>query len=569
MNRHWLVKRTNPEFLRYLSDKLSISATLAQILLNRGIKEPDSINDFLYPSLNNLCDPLLMPDMKDAVDRIGTAIDRGEAVLVHGDYDADGITSTALLVSALRRLGLKTFYHIPNRFTEGYGVSSKGIEKAKISGASLMITVDCGVSSAKEIASALSIGIDVIVTDHHEPPEQLPVATAIINPRRTDSAYPFKCLAGVGVAFKLVQALFQSMGKGGEKADLNKYLDLVALGTIADSVALTGENRILAAYGLKEINNGECRAGIKALRGSANIEGELRSGQLSYTLIPRINAAGRVDDAGVVVELLLTQDNEEAKRIACLLEEQNKERQKIGEKVFRSALNMVDPDNLGNAIVLSSAEWHPGVIGIVASRLVELFYRPVFLFSVKDSLAKGSARSIPPFHLYNGVAECSDLLIGFGGHGQAAGIKILPENLNAFRDRISLIAEKSLRGDDITPVLNIDASVELSDIKIDLVKELSLLEPFGEANSEPLLGAKCVKMMDYRVVGNGHLKMRALQNNAGIDAIGFGKGDVIKNISMSAVADIAFVPCINEWNGKRSLQLNLKAIRPSAANITD
>ncbi|MEW6714218.1 MAG: single-stranded-DNA-specific exonuclease RecJ [Nitrospirota bacterium] len=566
MNRHWLVKRTNPEFLKYLSDKLSISATLAQILVNRGIKEPDSIKDFLYPSLDNLCDPLLMPDMKAAVERIRTAVDRSETVFVHGDYDADGITSTALLVSALRKIGLKTFYHIPNRFTEGYGVSRKGIEKAKICGAGLMITVDCGISSAIEIASARSIGIDVIVTDHHEPPDKLPEATAVINPRRTDSDYPFKYLAGVGVAFKLVQALLQSMGKSGEKADLNEYLDLVALGTIADSVALTGENRILAAYGLKEINSEKCRAGIKALRDSANIEGELRSGQLSFTLIPRINAAGRVDDAGVVVELLLTQDNGEAKRIAGLLEEQNRERQKIGERVFRSALNMVDQDNPGNAIVLSSAEWHPGVIGIVASRLVELFYRPVFLFSVKDSLAKGSARSIPPFHLYNGVAECADILIGFGGHGQAAGIKILPENLPVFRERIGRIAEKSLRDDDITPVLNIDASVELSDIRIDLVKELSLLEPYGEANREPLLGARCVKMIDYRVVGNGHLKMRALQNNTGIDAIGFGKGDIMKKISMTAAADIAFVPCINEWNGARSLQLNLKAIRPSADN---
>lgn len=566
MNRHWLVNRTNPEFLKYLSDKLSISAIFAQVLVNRGMKEPDSIKDFLYPSLNNLCDPLLMPDMKAAVERIKTAIDRNETVFVHGDYDADGVTSTALLVSALRRLGLKTFYHIPNRFTEGYGVSAKGIEKARLCGAGLIITVDCGVSSGSEIASARSIGIDVIVTDHHEPPDQLPEATAVINPRRSDSEYPFKCLAGVGVAFKLVQALFQSMEKGGEKADLNEYLDLVALGTIADSVALTGENRILAAYGLKEINSEKCRAGIKALRDSANLEGELRSGQLSYTLIPRINAAGRVDDAGVVVELLLTQDSEEAKRIADILEEQNRERQKIGEKVFRSALNMVDPDNPGNAIVLSSAEWHPGVIGIVASRLVELFYRPVFLFSVKDSLAKGSARSIPPFHLYNGVAECADILIGFGGHGQAAGIKILPENLPAFRERISLIAEKSLSSDEITPVLNIDASVELSDIKMDLVKELSLLEPDGEANREPLLGAKSVKMTDYRVVGNGHLKMRALQNNAGIDAIGFGKGDIMKKISMTASADIAFVPCINEWNGIKSLQLNLKAIRPSADN---
>jgi len=567
MNRHWLVKRTNPEFLGYLSEKLSISPTFAQILVNRGMKDPDSIKNFLYPSLNDLCDPLLMPDMKKAVERIMAAVEKDETVLVHGDYDADGITSTALLVSALRRIGLKTFYHIPNRFSEGYGLSMKGIEKARSRGAGLIITVDCGISSFSEVNSARSAGIDVIVTDHHEPPDRLPDAAAVINPHRTDSEYPFKYLAGVGVAFKLVQALFESMKKMGESGRLNEYLDLVALGTFADSVPLVGENRILAAYGLREINNQEGRTGLKALRDSVNIDGEIRSGQLSYTLIPRINAAGRVDDAGVVVELLLTEDKGEAKRIAGILEEHNRERQKIGDRVFRSAINMIDQESPGHAIVLSSAEWHPGVTGIVASRLVELFYRPVFLFSVKDSIAKGSARSIPPFNLYQGVAECSDLLIGFGGHSQAAGIKILPEKLPLFRERISLIAEKSLRGCDTTPVLNIDASVELSDIKIDLVKELSLLEPYGEANSEPLLGAKSVKMMDYRIVGNGHLKMRALQNNAGIDTIGFGKGDLLRKISMKAAADIAFVPCINEWNGTRSLQLNLKAMRPSAENL--
>jgi single-stranded-DNA-specific exonuclease len=566
MNRHWLVKRTNHEFLKYLSDKLSISETFAQILVNRGIKEPDSIKDFLYPSLNSLCDPMLMPDMKKAVERIQAAIKRGETVLVHGDYDADGITSAALLVSAFRNFGLKTFYHIPNRFTEGYGVGGKGIEKAKLCGAGLIVTADCGISSAKEIASARSIGIDVIVTDHHEVPEEPPDATAVINPRREDSGYPFKSLAGVGVAFKLVQALLQNLDKSGESAVINRYLDLVALGTIADSVPLTGENRILVSYGLKEINGEACRIGIKALKDFVGISGVLRSGQLAYTLIPRINAAGRVDDAGAVVELLLSEEDNAAKKIAGVLEEQNRERQRIGDRVFRSALNMVDQHNPGNAIVLSSSEWHPGVIGIVASRLVELFYRPVFLFSVKDSLAKGSARSIPPFHLYDSVAECSDLLIGFGGHGQAAGIKILPENLPAFRERISRIAGESLKGDAATPVLNIDASVELSDVKIDLVRELSLLEPFGEANSEPLLGSRRVKMVDCRVVGNGHLKMRALQKNSGIDTIGFGKGDVLNKISMSAAADIAFVPCINEWNGMKSLQLNLKAIRPSTGN---
>ncbi len=564
MKRNWQVNKTNPEFLEYLSNKASISPVLAQILINRGIKDADSIKDFLNPSLNNFHDPFLLPDMYKAVERLKLAVKRDETVFIHGDYDADGITSTALLVSALNKFNLKTFYHIPNRITEGYGISNIGINKAKACGANLIITADCGISSEGEILTALSMGIDVIVTDHHEPPDKLPGAIAVIDPHRKDSEYPFKYLAGVGVAFKLIQAFFQSTPeRKTQSTELNEYLDLVAIGTIADSVSLTDENRIFATFGLQEINNESCRAGIKALKKVALIEKNISSVQLSFTIVPRINAAGRLDDAGEVVELFLTQDEEKASAIAGLLEHQNKKRQKIEGEVLRSALDMITPHQLDNAIVLSSHDWHPGVIGIVASRIADMFYRPVFLFSVKDSIAKGSARSIQSFHLYDAIAECSDLLLGFGGHRQAAGLRMTLDNLQVFKKQMNSIVEKALHADDMIPTLEIDAAVNFSDMNFNLVNELSLLEPFGDSNREPVLGAKYVKILNHRIVGNNHLKMYLTQDNMNFDTIGFSMADKWSKISNASALDIAFVPSINEWNGVRNLQLTLKAIRPS------
>lgn len=564
MHRNWQVNRTNPEFLKHISDKASISPVLTQVLVNRGIRDIESIKNFLCPSLEGLHDPFLLPDMDIAVDRLKTAIRKNETIFIHGDYDADGITSTALLVSALRKLGLKTFYHIPNRITEGYGISKTGIDKAKACGADLIITADCGISSEGEILTALSTGIDVIVTDHHEPPDKLPNATAVIDPHRKDSGYPFKYLAGVGVAFKLIQALRQNIGQG-QNADLKEYLDLVALGTIADSVSLTGENRIFAVFGLQEINNGSCRVGIKALKKVSVIEKNVSSVQLSFTLVPRINAAGRLDDAGEVVELFLAEDEEKAAAIAGLLEQQNRKRKKIEGEVLKSALNMITPHQLDNAIILSSHDWHQGVIGIVASRIADMFNRPVFLFSVKDSIAKGSARSIQAFHLYDAIAECSDLLLGFGGHRQAAGLRMPVDNLQTFKKQMNCIVEKVLHADDMIPTLHIDAAVNFSDLNFDLVKELSLLEPFGDSNREPVFGAKNIEIVSHKIVGNNHLKMYLKQDRINIDTIGFSMADKLDKIGNNASAlDIAFVPSINEWNGSRNLQLNLKAIRPSS-----
>jgi len=560
MHRNWLVSKTNQEFLTYLSHEISISPVLAQVLVNRGMKDAGSIRDFLYPSLKKIHDPFLMPDMRAAVDRLRSAIDRDEMVLVHGDYDADGITATALLVSTFNTLGLRTCYHIPNRITEGYGLSNKGIEKARAMKADLIVTVDCGICSEAEVNTAGSLGMDVIITDHHEPPEKLPEAVAVIDPHRIDSRYPFKYLAGVGVAFKLAQALLQDMGR--EDIKMEGLLDLVALGTIADSVPMTGENRVLVTYGLKRINDHLARTGILALKESAGINGGSRAGALSFSLIPRINAAGRLDDAGEVVELFLTDDRAGAKAIAHLLEEQNRTRQQIEAEVLKTALEMIDPDDPGPAIVLSSPDWHPGVIGIVASRLVDMFFRPVFLFSVNGTVAKGSARSIPPFHLYRAIAGCADLLLGYGGHRQAAGLRLELDNLPVFRDRIHKIVEDELTPEDMVPVLEIEAAVRFSDLNFDLTNQLALLEPYGDSNRQPVLGAKGIEIVSQKIVGSKHLKMLLKQDNLSMDTIGFGMGKQADNLGKASSLDIAFVLGVNEWNGSKNLQLQLKGIRP-------
>ena len=564
MNRNWIVTRTNPEFLEYLSKEASVSLVLAQVMVNRGFKDAASIRDFLDPSLSNLHDPFLLPDMKKAVDRLRSAIDRNETVFVHGDYDADGITATALLVSSLRNLGVNTCYHIPNRIVEGYGLSNKGVQKAKNCGAGLIITADCGISSEKQVMNAVSLGMDVIVTDHHEPPEKLPDATAVIDPHRADSQYPFRQLAGVGVAFKLIQALYQELRGKDDEFRIEDLLDLVALGTVADSVSLVDENRIFATFGLKAINQDQCRIGIKAIKEAAGIKGEIRPGSLPYSLIPRINAAGRLDDASEVVELFLTHEKDVARALASVLETQNKKRQNIEGDVFQSALSMINPDAVGSAIILSSGDWHPGVIGIVASRLVEMFYRPVFLFSVTDSVAKGSARSIPPLHLYQAIAGCSELLLGFGGHRQAAGLRLSTENMPSFMARMEATVEKALRPEDMIPVLEIDATVKFSDINYALIKELSLLEPHGDSNRAPLFGSKDISVLNHKIVGNNHLKMQLKQKSVHVDTIGFSMGNEVNRIMNASSIDIAYHPGINEWQGMKNLQLHLKAIRPNS-----
>jgi len=596
MHRRWFVNRTNTEYVDYLSRAASISPVMAQILINRGIKTPKSIYDFLNPRISDLSDPFELIGLRSAVERVRTAVKRGETILVHGDYDADGLSATAILVYALKKIGSNVYYFIPNRIDHGYGFNLAGVEKAKELGAKLIITVDCGITSFEAVAISRKAGIDVIITDHHEPlrtTEQkraksleckpaesreqdfynpafsqlshgsllLPDAVAIVNPKVSQPHSPISNLSGAGIAFKFSQALdISSHGS----CEMSSFLfDLTAIGTIADVIPITGENRIIVREGLKLIEDG-ARQGLRALKKISRITGgELKSGLLPFTIIPRINAAGRAADANDVVRLLLTDSEDEAVAISTWLDGLNSERQRIEEEVYQEALRKLEHKDARSAIVLSSEGWHPGIIGIVASRIVETFHRPAFIISVRGDSAIGSARSIPPFDIYEGLAGCGEFLLGFGGHKQAAGFRLKTDNISLFEERINRIAEENLIENDFTPSLEIDADVNLSRVTFNLIKEIKLLEPYGFGNPEPLLGSKSLEVVYPRVVGNNHLKMKLRQRSQFLDAIGFDMGSFFERLEVSTTIDAVFTPVINEWEGGRCLQLNLKAFRPS------
>jgi len=562
MNRQWLVNKTNTEYIEYLSRTASISPVMAQVLINRGIKTPQNIYDFLNPRISDLSDPFELIGLRAAVERVGAAAKSGETILVHGDYDADGLSATAILVYALKEMGLNVYYFIPNRINHGYGFNLAGVEKAKELGAKLIITVDCGITSFEAVAISRKEGIDVIITDHHEPhPLLLPDAFVIVNAKISQPQSPISNLSGAGIAFKFAQAL-DIMSHGSYEMSTS-LCDLAAIGTIADVIPITGENRILVKEGLKLIKDG-VRQGLKALKKISRIdEREVKAGLLPFTVIPRINAAGRASDANDVVRLLLTDSEDEAVAISTWLDGLNSERQRIEEEVYQEALRKLEHKDARSAIVLSSEGWHPGIIGIVASRIVETFHRPAFIISVRGDSAIGSARSIPPFDIYEGLAGCGEFLLGFGGHKQAAGFRLKTDNISLFEERINRIAEENLIQNDFTPSLEIDADVNLSRVTFNLIKEIKLLEPYGFGNPEPLLGSKSLEVVYPRVVGNNHLKMKLRQRSQFLDAIGFDMGSFFERLEVSTTIDAVFTPVINEWEGGRCLQLNLKAFRPS------
>ncbi len=596
MHRRWFVNRTNTEYIEYLSRTSSISPVIAQILINRGIKTPQDIYEFLNPMVSSLSDPFELPGVKAAVERVKEAAKRVEKVLVHGDYDADGLSATAILVYILKKIGLDVYYFIPNRITHSYGFNLAGVEKAKELGVKLIITVDCGITSFEAVALSKKEEIDVIITDHHEPlrkmeqqkvkssdhkliesKEQrayvldsshsphgsllLPDALVIINPKISHLQTPLFNLSGAGIAFKFAQAL-DSVFHGSCEMSASLF-DLAAIGTIADVIPMTGENRILVKEGLTLIENG-ARPGLKALKKVSGIdERAVTSRLLPFTIIPRINAAGRASEAGNVVQLFLTASEDEAVALSSWLDELNSERQRMEEEVFQEALLKLNNKGICSAIVLSSEGWHPGIIGIVASRIAEAFYRPTLIISIEGQNAIGSARSIPPFDIYEGLIGCREFLTGFGGHKQAAGFRLKAENISSFEEKLNRIAGETLGESDLIPSLEIDADVNLSHINFNLVKELKLLEPFGFGNSEPLLGSKGLEVLYPRVVGNNHLKMKLRQRSQSLDAIGFDMGAFFERLEVSTTIDAVFTPLINEWEGSRYLQLNLKAFRPS------
>jgi single-stranded-DNA-specific exonuclease len=619
MHRKWLVNRTNPEYVKYLSKSASISPVLARVFINRGIKTPEEISYFLNPHISQISDPFGIQGMSTAVDRITAASIKGEKVLVHGDYDVDGLSATAIILKALKILGIDCHYFIPNRMEHGYGFNLSSVKYAKQIGAALIITVDCGITSFEAAALCRKEGIDVIITDHHEPirsqksarpasrseagevrsqnenppsppfakgglaslkipsPSRgegkgggesldtdflLPDALAVINPKISNLKSQVSDLSGAGVAFKLAQALVMMQDT---RSTMHDFLDLAALGTMADVVPLTGENRLIVKEGVKLIEN-RARPGLNALKKVSGIEKRmLKPGLLSFTIIPRINAAGRISDSNNVVKLLLTDSEDEAIDISLWLDKLNSERQRIEEEVYQEALCKLNSKGAGPVIVLSSEGWHQGVIGIVASRIAEAFYRPAVVISTEGHIARGSARSIPSFNICKALTGCREFLVRFGGHKQAAGLELETKDITSFEECINKIGEEILTGKDFISSLEIDADVDFSDINFNLAKELEMLEPFGFGNSEPLLGAKRLEVLYPKVVKNNHLKMKLRQKNQSIDAIGFDMAAFFDRLNStgSTTVDAVFTPFINEWEGSRYLQLNLKALRPS------
>jgi single-stranded-DNA-specific exonuclease len=595
MHRRWLVNRTNPEYIQYLSKTAVISPLLAQILVNRGIKTPEAITSCLNPHISQLSDPFGIEGMKTAVERIQDACRKGEKILVHGDYDVDGITATAILLKALKMLGMEGLYFIPNRMEHGYGFNPSSVKKAKQAGAALIITVDCGITSFETCALCKKEGIDVIITDHHEPeaaydsPEyvtagagkkadsarhipppppfqkfRLPDAVAVVNPKISDVQSPASDLSGAGIAFKVSQALALYAETTELQCAAENLLDLAALGTISDVVPLTNENRIIVKEGLRLINDG-ARPGLQALKRVSGIEGKrIKPGLLLFTVIPRINAAGRISDANDVIRLLLTESLDEATDLAVWLDNLNYERQQQEEIVYQQALAMLHSKTPGPVIILSSEGWHKGVIGIVASRVAEAFNRPAFIFSIEEGIARGSARSIPSFNLFAAVTECRNFLRKFGGHKQAAGLELEVSRIPPFEEAIKRIADERLSEKELLTSLEIDADVDFADIGLELAEELGRLEPFGFGNPEPLLGSKGLEVLYPKIVKDRHLKMKLRQKNFSIDAIGFDMAAVLDKIKDSSAVDAVFTPTVNEWEGNRTLQLNLKALRPGS-----
>jgi len=562
----WKFPDTNAGAQSLLARELGISPIVSQILINRGITTPDDAKGFLFPSLEHLLNPFLMKDMGKGIERLIQAILEREQIVIYGDYDADGITSIVILVKFLKEIHDRTTYYIPGRIEEGYGLSKAAIDRFREDGTNLIITVDCGISDHEEIAYATTLGIDVIVTDHHEIPDIMPDCSAVINPHRRDCSFPFKSLAGVGVVFNLLIALrgkLRDLGfwKDREYPNLMKYLDLVAIGTIGDVVPLVDENRVLAKIGLGVANNTE-RVGLKALMAISDMGNKgVSSESAAFRLIPRINAAGRIGSPGDAVELLLTEDEGKATLLAERLDSYNRKRQEIERAILDEILEEIntniDIDSV-NSLVFSSYTWHPGVIGIVASKLVDRYYIPAILISIKDGIGRGSGRSIVEFNLYEGLDKrCSSLLLSYGGHRYAAGISIREEDIGKFSATLSAAVREDIGDEKLTPQTAIDALCGLDEIDYTLISQIEMLAPFGNMNPEPLLCSRKVTISSPMVVGNNHLRIRANGDSTHYDTIWFNGGHLSGLLSGRAV-DIVFTPQINHWNGKNSIQLKMR-----------
>ncbi len=561
----WTKPLSHPPSREPIHELIGISPVISDILAQRGVRTVEQVVEFLRPSLLNLSSPFAFREMTLAVERLERAKSEGEKVLIYGDYDVDGVTSTTLLYKVLTDLGFKAVAYIPNRMDEGYGLHNEAILKASCANVKVLITVDCGITAVNEIEYAKSLGIDIILTDHHEPPADLPKAYATINPKVDGSGYPFRELAGVGVAFKLAQALLETLDDGDTRAySQMEILDLVALGTIADLVPLVGENRVLVTYGLKQMEK-TIHLGLRSLLEECGLANKpLKAGQIAFTVAPRINAAGRMDSARAGLELLLTEKEERAQELARLLSRENALRQETEKEIFAEAVALLEKSPLPRVIVLSAPGWHHGVIGIVASRLVERYYRPVFLITEDGEEGKGSARGISGYHVLNELRKQADLMEKFGGHTQAAGFSLKRENIPFLREELNASAQ-GFPEELFYERVHVDKLVPLEVLDASLMRELEHLAPFGFGNPNPVLAGISFPLYQADTVGKDQSHLKCTFGSAGQwEGIAFRKGDELGRIIGTPSVDVAFGLDWNTFRGSQSVQLLIKDIQSSA-----
>lgn len=560
MNKKWKFYENDEIAVKNIQNEFGLSRLLATIIANKGLQTKQEIEIFLNPTRKDFHDPYLMPDMKIAVDRIIKAIENQEKVIIYGDYDVDGITSITVLKKFLADRGLEVDSYIPNRLDEGYGLNKSAIDKIVEEKYQLMITVDCGISGLDEIEYANSLGLETIVTDHHEPAETLPNALAVVDAKRKDNKYPFNQLAGVGVVFKLIQAISQ-VYKLDEKEYL-KYLDIVCVGTISDIVPLVDENRVITKLGLKLVEVTR-NVGLKALLTSIGYK-KIDSSAISFGVAPRINACGRMGHEQDALQLFLTENIVEANNISKKLNEYNKERQDIERKIFDEVLLKIENEEKNKkCIILGADNWHHGVIGIVSSKVTEMYYKPSILICFENNDGKGSGRSIPGFDLHEALSKCNKHIDRFGGHSMAIGISVSKDNFDDFKSEFEEYVEKT-NIKELIPIINVDDEISSKDINIKMVKELNMLEPFGEANKMPIFMYKNLKIDSIRALSEGkHLKLTLKDEGLIIDAIGFNMGHLVNEYLLGDKVDVLGNLEINSFNGRESVQINLKDMRKS------
>lgn len=562
MNKKWVYNNVDENKVLEIKEKYGLSELLANILVGRNIIEENQIKVFLEPTRNDFYDPFLLPDMEIAVPRIINAIENKEKIVIYGDYDVDGITSISVLKKFLEDRGLDVSEHIPNRLDEGYGLNKEAIDEINKSGCKLMITVDCGISGLEEVEYANSLGIETIITDHHEPLDELPKAIAVIDAKIKTNKYPFNQLAGVGVVFKLIQAI--SIKLGLDEKEYLKYLDLVCIGTISDIVPLVDENRVIAKLGLKLVEVTR-NIGLRTLLDSIGYK-KINSMSVSFGIAPRINACGRMGHADEALKLFLSNDKSEAIALTQKLNDYNKERQDIEKNIFEEALNKINEENIEekSAIVLGGDNWHHGVIGIVASKITDMYFKPSILICFEDNKGKGSGRSIPGFDLHKALCETSQYLEKYGGHAMAVGLSLSKEKFEDFKKVFQEYAD-SKDINEIVPIINIDKLITEKELNLEAVRDLEKLEPFGEANKCPLIAYKNLRIDSIRVLTEGkHMKLtlKTEKNNI-ITAMGFNMGYRAEEYLIGDKVDIVGTLEINAFNGNENIQFNLKDIMKS------